>query len=273
MLNRFKFLFVFFIIFAVKFIHSDSLSVYPSLYYTYGSYDSERNSQSIATYNSFTLNHKSFFILAFDNLTISDPDWNYKQQSLTSGFIFYLFPFTLKANYMHIKGNFDYLPFPFPYSDYTNLYNADATLYINPLYAGVSYTFNNKIGFKHQQVHQVTGRIEYIPHYSFFLSLKPSYSNLNDGRELFSVALRLQYLFHSNFVAKAGGFAGERAYYFDSDLLTIYNQDETQKYQFFAQIDYIPLPAIAIIFSYIHTGFDNYSINYFVTGIRSYFTL
>lgn len=256
-----------------NFTYSDSLSIYPSLYYTNGSYDNNRKSNSIATYNTFTLNHKSFLTVAFDNLSINESDWKYKQQSITAGLSFNIFPITFKGNYMHIKGDFEYLPFEFPYSDFTNIYNVDATVYLNPFYTGLSYTFNNKTGLSNRQVHQLTGRIEYIPHYKFFISLKPSYSNLNDGRELYSISLRMHYLVHTNFIIKAGGFAGERAYYFDSDLLTIYNQDETQKYQFFAQLDYVPSYSIAFILSYIHTGFSSYKINYVVAGVRSYFSL
>jgi hypothetical protein len=139
---------------------------------------------------------------------------------------------------------------------------------------GLTYTFENAIGIfntnslKHQQIHQLTGRIDYIYSPSLFLSVRPNFSSLKDGRELYSLSGKITYFPIITTSIKVYGFYGERAYYFDNDLLTLFNQDETQKYQAGVQLDYYPSYYLLLSAGVQHTKFQTISINYFVAGIR-----
>jgi hypothetical protein len=245
----------------------------PSIYYTHGAYSNQNSSNSIALYTTLKTNNDIYFIAGYDNLNINNPDWTYLQQMFAAGTIFAIESFYIKANYAHIKGDFDYKPFFYRYSDFSNLYNADLFYYFDGNYLGAGYTHLNQIGLKTQRVNQMTIRLERIFLYDFFVSVKPSVSLLSDKGELFSVALKVHYLISPQWLAKAGGFVGKRAYYFDSDLLTIFNQDDTQKFQAFAQIEYVLNSTLRLIGNYQYSKFAAYSINYFVIGIRTNFNL
>ncbi len=245
----------------------------PSAYYTHGAYSNKNSSNSLAIYSTLKTNNDIYFIAGYDNLNINNPDWTYLQQMFAAGTILGINSFYVKANYAHIKGDFDYKPFLDRYSDFSNLYNADLFCYFDANYLGAAYTHLNQIGLKAQKVNQITLRFERIFSYNFFASLKPSVSLLSDKRKLFSAAVKFHYLAAPEWLAKAGGFYGKRAYYFDSDLLTIFNQDETQKYLAFLQVEYVPNPSIRFIGGYQYTKFTTYSISYFILGIRTNFNL
>ena len=245
----------------------------PSIYYTHGAYSNQNSSNSIAVYTTLKTNDDIYFIAGYDNLNINNPDWTYLQQMFAAGTIFGINSFYVKINYAHIKGDFDYKPFLDRYSDFSNLYNADVFYYFEGNYVGAAYTHLNQIGFKAQKVNQITLRLERIFANDFFASVKPSVSLLSDKRKLYSAAVKFHYLISPEWLAKAGGFIGKRAYYFDSDLLTIFNQDDTQKFQAFAQIEYVLNPSLRLIGNYQYSKFAAYSINYFVFGIRTNFNL
>ncbi len=254
-------------------VKADSTYVSPSFYYSYGNYSNKTYSESFAFYNSIQLSKKFYLLNSYDHLIINQNEWNYLQQIFLAGISVDYFPIYLKFNYAHIKGDFDYKPFLYQYSDFNNLYNFDFIYFQNLYYFGISYTYQNQIGYKAETVNQITLRLEKIISPDLFISLKPNISLLTDGRKLYSASLKIHYLLSKNFFLKAGGFAGERAYYFDSDLLTIFNQDDTQKYQVWGQLEYKLFKNISLAASYQHTNFSSYNIDYYIAGIKSSFNL
>lgn len=265
----------FFFIWSVSFFfngfaqETDSFYVSPSFYFTHGNYSDSSRSNSYAFYQTTQLSKEFFSILHYENLKISNEDWDYIQQAFLTGGIIDLHPFYFKLNYVHYKGDYDYKPFPDTYSDYTNLFNIDAYYFSDWYYLGASYVHLNRIGYATQKSDQITLRLEKVLSKELFLSLKPTFIKLLDGRELYSIAVKMHYQPYTDLIFKAGGFGGQRAFYFDSDLLTIFNQDETQKYLFFAQAEYSPIRQLNFILGFQNTKFTSYKINYFIAGIKS----
>jgi hypothetical protein len=251
------------ILFSVT-LYADSVYVTPSLYYTRGDYTNESLSDSYAAYLSIG-NNKQRLIFSFDQLIINNPEWKYEQRYFNAGGIFGFTDFYLKLNYGHVSGTEDLL-------DYHNdIYNLDA-FYTNYFsFIGGSYTFHKKGGFETKEIAQVMLRLEHIPHWRVLLSVKPTYTRVSDGRELFGTSLRFHYLPFDYFLFKLHGFIGERAYFFDPDLLVLYNQDETQKYLAAAQLEYFLSLNFSLIGGFQHTSFGSYKINYYILGIRTNF--
>ncbi|OGU74791.1 MAG: hypothetical protein A2V93_00850 [Ignavibacteria bacterium RBG_16_34_14] len=260
---------VLFFLFSLENIKADSTLVGPSFYYTYGDYNFGSESQSFAFYNTLQLSNNLYLINHYENLSIHNKNWDYLQQAFLVGVIAEALPFYFKFTYSHYKGDFTFLPLPFEAADFTNLYSLDVIYYIDDFYFGASYTHLNQIGYKKQIADQFTFRLDKILSYDFFISIKPSYTKLYDGRNLFSAALRIHYLISPEILLKVGGFAGERAYYFDTDLLTIFNQDDTQKYQLFVQTDLSPKEDFKFILAYQHTKFTSFKIDYYIAGVRA----
>jgi hypothetical protein len=261
--------------------YSDSLYVSPSFYFTFGNYTDNNDSKSFAFYNSLQLSQRYYLINGYDNLSIKADSWKYHQQFFLGGVFVNYFPFYFKFNYAHIKGDFklndipDFNEASSNYSDYSNLFNLDLIYYQDLFYYGTSLTYFHAIGkvtkdlLTSQSVGQLTFRLEYIPTPDIFLSLKPNYTFCKDGRKLYSLALKGHYLLSANFLVKTGGQIGERAYYFDSDLLTIFNQPQTQKFQAFLQLEYFPSIFWKFTLAYQNTKFETYSINYFTIGFKT----
>jgi hypothetical protein len=115
--------------------------------------------------------------------------------------------------------------------------------------------------------------LEKILSNELFVSLRPSFTRLNDGKNLFSASFKLHYAPMTEMVFKIGGFAGERAFYFDSDLLTIFNQNSIQKYQVFGQIEYSPIILFKLTAGYQHNRFADFNVDYLYAGVKANFNV
>ncbi|HZW38348.1 MAG TPA: hypothetical protein VFF33_03525 [Ignavibacteriaceae bacterium] len=266
------------------FIKADSTYVYPGFYYTNGNYSNNDYSNSYAFYTSFFLN-KLAPSLSYEKVIVNNSNWKYDENFFTLGIGFYVDKSFLKFNYGYIYSTYE-TPSVLNNGgmgygqgrrksvntsvEKNNIFNGDYILYDYFNY-GVSYTYQNQSGVLPLNVNQLTLRFERNFNYNFFVSLKPSVSIVSDKRKLYSASLRLHYLIFPDLMLKTGGFIGERTYFFDNDLLVFFNQNETQKYQIWAQIDYYLFNKVTLSLSYQHTNFSDYSINYYIAGIRSWF--
>lgn len=243
----------------------------PSVFYTFGSYSTNQKSNSISFYNTLQLFDKFYLINHYDHLLIDYNEYGYKQQTFLAGGIVDLFPSFIKFNYSHYKGDFSYKPVIFNSNDFTNLYNVDLVFYEEWNYFGASYTHLNQIGSAFVSSHQVTLRLERILSKEFFISLKPNFVHLDNGKNLFSAAVKFHYAPIYDLILKVGGFAGERIFYFDSDLLTIFNQNYIHKLQIFGQVEYNPTYLFKIIAGYQHNKFADFDVDYLYAGIKANF--
>lgn len=242
--------------------------IHPSVYYTYGDYSDRTRSNSISGYVPFTWNGFDYITLGYDKLSFNNPELKYRQQLFLAAGSFNFYPFYLKVGYLHINGGLDFKPFPSEYSDFLNLYGAEVLYNINLLYLGISFDYSNLIGFHELVIKHYSASLLWIINQKFSVELKPLYTSITDGRKLYASSLAVNYSPTKSLTLKLYGFAGERAYYYDEDLLTMFNQNETQKNLVSFRIEYDVVKELTLIGNYQYTEFQNYIIHYFVGGIK-----
>ncbi len=280
------------------------ISVKPSYYFTYGDYSNGNITRTHSVYSTINIDNGIFPTVGYENQNIFNNQliqggtktsypWKYNQQSFLGGVFYSAFPDYSKFYYTHIMGDFklnqnDYLnsiSFDYSkakYSDYTNIYTFDYSRYYDGWSFGGVVTYLNAIGhikiidtvvtLNHQQTMQGTARIEYAFSPDIFLSVKPSYFySMIDKRKLWSAAIKFHYLAAESLLLKAGGIVGKRAYYFDSDLLTVFNQDDTQKQCAFVSTEVFPGDGFTLTAAFLYSEFTDYHINYYVAGVRRFF--
>ncbi|MFA5803535.1 MAG: hypothetical protein WC879_02725 [Melioribacteraceae bacterium] len=264
-----RLLFIFLFIFSNNTTRADSLYVYTSAFYTFGKYSTGGSSNSIAGYATLSFNGKSFVTLGYDNLNIEFTTGKYLQQNHTFSYLQNLFPSYLKVSYSYIGGKYTQTGQTSSSFDNTHLISLEYYFYSNMFYLGLAASYIKQSGYTQLNVYQITPRIEWIVSTKLYLSTKPNYTYVSDKRNLFSVAGYISWNSIQDVYLKLGGFVGKRAFYFDTDLLTIYNQNETQTNLFTTQVDYIPSKNLKLTTSYQHSSFSGYSIDYFILGIRT----
>ena len=257
------------------------ISVTPSYYFTYGDHSNGYLSRSNSVYLSSNIDYSFTPTIAYDDMKITG-NFNYHQQTFLGGLLYSDFPHYAKFYYAHLKGDYRANSDPvydmsiFNYSDFTNIYSLDYSIYDDGWCVGASLTYINAIGILtkdsllHQQSLQETGRIEFSPSDIISFSIKPSrFISKIDGRTLYSASFRLDIHPVSDVTLKGGCMIGKRAYYFDPDVLTVYNQNETQIQNTFAQYEFSPISGVSFIASYIYSKFLTYHIKYYVAGVQA----
>jgi hypothetical protein len=243
--------------------------IYPSVYYTYGDYSNAITSNSISGYVPFTWNGFDYITVGYDNLNIDSTYWKYHQQFFLAAGSFNFYPFYLKLGYLHIKGDFEYKPYPgFDYSDFLNLYSAEVLYNVDFLYLGISFDYSNLIGYQALVIKHYGASLLWVINPKFSFELKPLYTSITDGRKLYAASLGLNYSPSKSLTLKLYGFGGERAYYYDEDLLTMFNQNETQKNLASFRVEYDIVNELTLIGNYQYTEFQNYIIRYYVGGLK-----
>ena len=242
----------------------------PSVYYTYGDYSTDNFSNDVAAFASIKIAAKGDYLIAgFDKLLIKNPDYDFDQKMFVAGIIKNEYPFYFKLNYAHINGNFESNTNPvLNYTDKTNLINGGLLYNFDLFFIGFTYTYLNLDGLKSINSHQVETDIIWQASPKFIFSVKPLYTYVTDGRRLFSTNVKFDFPVSNIFKLSADISVGKRAYYFNPELLTIYNQDETQKTTASVRVEYQFIKAVRIIASYQYAEFNNFNINYFIGGIK-----
>ncbi len=295
-------------------VYAQQTDISSSYFFTYGIRAGEKSSypnefmisRSHAGYTTISIDKEYYLSLAYDELyenktrkdyknpialdTFTAP-WNYKQRMALAAFTYSENNNYYKLGYAFFKGDFNlysdpsYDISPFKYSDYSNLFFVDYTVYDKSWYFGGGFSYFKAKGIltldslKVQSAGQINLRVEKIISAQLFASIKPAYATLKDGRKLLSCAFKLHYQPVRALLLKAGGSVGNRAYYFDADLFTIFNQYETQKTNYFAQAEYTFLSPLTFVLSYQHTRFEPYNqtqlvpytIDYYIAGIKAKF--
>lgn len=267
----------------------------PSVYFTNGSYTNGNSSKSVSIYNSFLLNGFDYITLGYDMLNIENPLWDYDQNYFVINGFKNVYPFYFSLGYAHIKGDFksinhtnlfyssefgeiygfkqDADNYYYEYSDFTNIYSASIKYNYNLFYFGGSAVYLNSIGFKDVSNIQLSLSFDWLISPKLTLTVAPYSSGISDGRNLYSVESFITYRFNNKFNVTAGGFAGERAYYYNPDYLIVFNQIETQKYLLKLKGEFKITPNFNLNAIFQKTKFSGYQITYLTAGISYYFSI
>jgi hypothetical protein len=264
--------------------------VNPGVYLSSGNYSGQRHSTEYSAYGSVGIRNRHFISAGYSDLAISDVDWKYRQKVGTVGALFTRLPFAAKAYYSRVSGDYASKLWDYSYSDHANVISAELIYVRWPLTLGMEYARFDGSGYSRQRTDQYTLRHDLQLQSAIRLSVRPSYVWVMDGplsqadfsgstenfkgpRHLASIAGKLVWQAAPRLRISAGGFLGQRAYYFDNDLLVLNNQNETQTGMRFAQIEALVWRDVTALGEYIQTDFDEYSIEYVVIGIKSQFKL
>jgi hypothetical protein len=262
-------------------------SLAPSVFYTYGDYSDSRYSHDIAGYTTIGIQDRHSLSLAYDNIVINHNEFAFRQQMGLAGVLLSKKPWAAKLDYGRIVGKFRLKAFDLRLRDETNIYSAEFLCWSHFITAGASYSSIQATlmipettplpGPASQAVPRSTQqyllRLEVVPHWRLRLIALPAYSWVQDGRRLYSTVFRANFVPAPRLLLKAGGMVGQRAYYFDNELFTIYNQNETQSEWVFGQAEYDLWHHVIVVAEFIHTHFQNYDINYSVLGLKTRFGL
>lgn len=261
------------------------LSFHPASFYTYGVYDKNKNSVGYSAYATLGINYYDAITLSYDNTKIIDKnEFNYNQNSFMVSGIKNLYPYYIKANYSYLNGKYNYKPFKFEYSDFTNLYNLSITRIYDNIFCGLSYTFINLKGNKSVQINQPQFLFDYMVSPDFIVSYRGVYSAIkskspiyedflvgeisDDNRKLISHNISLNWYLNSTIFTKVEVLFGKRSYFFNTDYLTFYNQDDTQNLHIISRIDAELFQNFRINFVYQNLSLDHAKINYYSLGLK-----
>jgi len=264
---------IYFLVLSASFLFAQETfnTVSLSPFYTIGKYSNKTLSESKAVYGSINLNQDFILSTGIDVISLNQEQWKYDQNSFFLSGIKVFTPFYLKFASSYIKGR---------YSEKQNdLYNyTDENLSLTPElvykfnwnYVGIAYNyFKASKGFQILKAQSLTLRFDTFLDFFTYLSIRPNLYIENSSKKFFSVSTKLTRWITSDFVVSGTLVAGKRRYYFDNDLLTIYNQYDLQKIVAGFNLDYSLIDEVTISGGYQYTKFENYEINYVFLGLRT----
>jgi len=238
-----------------------------SLYYTGSTASHDRSSGAVSGYLSATIGTYHYLTAGYDNVNIEQTDWKYKQKMYIAGGGLSLYPFYIKGHFGKINGNFTGTSYEFNYKDKTNLYNLDFMLYTDYLLYRASFVLEEVTENINLTVRQYGVGAERYFGTHFYLSLIGYLSDLSDNRELYSLKTKLSYFPSTSLTLSFETFFGQRAFFFNPDLLTIYNLGPTQKNLYSLRVDYF-LGGLTFVANFQYTDFEEHAARYYVAGIK-----
>jgi hypothetical protein len=246
-------------------------SFFPSAYYTSGTYSGGARSDSYSGYASLSFQRYEYLVAGYDKMLIESSTWTYDQHLFVVGGQKNLYPFSLKLNYGGLKGTFNLPSARYSYDDHIDILNGGLLYNVDLFFFGPAYTYVNVRGYKTLQCHQVGLQAEWVIDPAFSVSLAPLYTTLTDGRSLVSATAGMTYCPVEPLVLQVSGVWGKRAYYFNPDLLTVFNQDETQENLWSLRAEYTVGGIVTLLGSYQSTAFAGYTVKYLALGVRGRF--
>jgi hypothetical protein len=248
------------------------VSVSPFL--TAGKYSNKISSESKAAYASVNYDGDFILVSGLDFISLKNQGWDYKQQSISLSGVVKFSDFFLKLSGIKVKGDFidNLFSQAYNYQDEILSITSEIIYKYNWNYFGLSYNYlNSPKGFDTTKASNLSLRYETFFDYYNFLSVRPNIYLDNSGEELFSLSSKFTHWFSSDFAANINLTIGNRKYYFDNDLLTIYNQYEIQKLVVGFGLDYSIIDEITLSAGFQHSRFENFNVNYLFIGLRTKF--
>ena len=256
-------------------------SLSPGVFYTHGEYSDSRYSHDLAAYGTVGIHERHFLTLVYDNIFIEHDEFTFRQEMGIAALLLSRQPWALKLDYGQIVGRFR-LKNPLVHlRDESQLYSAELLHWRPTFTLGLSVSSipvtimipddngSPSLDGVSRDAQQYTLRGEVVLHPQWRAILRPNYTWDMDGRRLYSTTAQVNYQPTPRLLVKLGLLLGDRAYYFDNELLTIYNQNETQRELLSAKAEYDLGKRFLLVGEYINTRFDGYSITYTVLGLKT----
>ncbi len=278
---------IFFILLSVTLITAQGNKITPSFYYTSGyysgdavagitsdgyqyfPYSGDRSSSAKSGYITATFNTYDYFVVGYDDLKIEDQFWNYDQKFYVAGIYKSFYPFGITFNYGHIAGDYTDKVYDYDYSDYTNIYNIDLRYFTNNYYFRLSSAFESVTGYEKYRLYQNGVGVDFLFSYKWFFEIMAYNTYISKRKQThYSLSSVLNYKPLTNLSFTLEGFIGKRVSFFNSDKLTIFNQDAVQNYLYALKVDYQPVEYLNLSAQYQYTEFDLFKIKYLVGGIK-----
>jgi hypothetical protein len=194
--------------------------------------------------------------------------WTYDQSLAVAGGGINYYPYYFHVHYARLDGKYERKDFIYSYKDLGNIMNVRSSYNWDLFYFGFSYTYLEIFGYKYIMSHQAGIRFDWLMSPSLVISMAPLYSQMSDGRKLFSISAQSSYYLFSELLFHISVSFGERAYYFHPDILTLYNQNETQHTVLGVRCEYIFWEPLTLLASYQSSNFDGYTVQYATIGVK-----
>jgi hypothetical protein len=259
-------------IFSSSFAQIKITNVQPELYYANGNYSTNTISDGFYGNVNLVINNFDLVRVGFTKIYFDNPDWEYDQTNYSIGGVKNLYPFYIKTSFLYMKGNFDYKPFFSKYLDklYTFAFEIDYS--VNLFYLAINFAYTDFTTSSTSLVSlnskQLGLPFTYEPSNDFFISVTPTFTFLTDRESMFSTEVLLKYSPTKNITTYLSGFIGKRAYFYNHNLYTIYNQNSTQLNGANFLAEYKIFNKLSIAAGYTYTEFEDYSINYYIAGLK-----
>lgn len=245
--------------------------IIPSGYFTYGNYSDKTKSNQFSLFLSTSSNSIDYFVLGYEDISLKNDLWNYSQKNYSAGIHYWFLDYKLKFKIDGVILDSDYKDNSLSIPDYLSgvLISPEIVKGIYPFYFGGGYAVFNQSKNQKFTSHQVYLRTDYYPHYKFLINTLASLNFSSDGNELVSLQTTLSYFYNYELTFSSSFMIGSRKYFYNPDLMVFFNQLETQTSNYTARVDYNFYKNFIMTFVYQHSTFLNYSINYFVFGIKT----
>ncbi len=248
----------------------------PSAFYTNSNYSDGGSANAVSEFATVGFNYKDFVTLGYDKLLINHPTgsisasngWKYDQQMFTFGGTKNIYPFYLGFYYSYITGEYKSKPAGFSYTDKLNVLDVNLLFNKGFYFIGLSGNYITLDGIINLNIEHYTAVVKRLIGTKFLFAATFTKSIISDGRNLNSVKIDINYKISNLFSIDGSGAFGERAYFYDDTILTIFNQNETQKLNVSLTLKYLVSRKLTFITNYTYSDFSTYNINYFSGGIK-----
>jgi len=265
-------IFLFISFFSDIFSQSKVTEIQPEFYYSNGNFSTNTTSNGFYGFANVIINDFDIVRIGYNKIIFDNPEWKYNQTNYSIGGVKNLYPFYIKTSFLYMDGDFDYKPFFSKYSD--NLYTValEIDYNVNLFYVGINFAYTNFNTASDSLVSlnskQFGLPLTYEPSSSFLISITPTYTTLSDRGDLISTEVLLKYSPSKDLTAYLSGFFGERAYFYNHNLYTIYNQNSTQTSAVNFVVEYKTSDKVTLVAGYTYTEFEDYLINYYTLGLK-----
>jgi len=247
-------------------------SIQPELYYSYGNFSTSTSSNGFYGFANVTINDFDVVRIGLNKIIFNNPEWKYDQTNYSIGGVKNLYPFYVKTSFLYMDGDFDYKPFRSKYSDKLYTLALEIDYNVNLFYVGLNFAYTNFTTGSDSLVslssQQFGLPLTYEASSSFLISITPTYTTLTDRENLFSTEVLLKYSPTKNITTYLSGFFGKRAYFYNHNLYTIYNQNSTQTSAANFVLEYKASDKVTLVAGYTYTEFEDYLINYYTMGLK-----